>query len=233
LNKENLVSFDDHVESYKKEVQDSINFIGKDVDFFIKLKADLIIRLALENFGSLENIKVLDIGSGVGLTDFFLTGKIKDLYGVDVSDGAVENAKNRNPNVNYLSYDGERLPFEEGIFDLVFAINVMHHVSPRMWENFSCEMHRVLKRGGIAAVFEHNPLNPLTLLAVSRCEFDSDAVLLNHRKIKSLFRQAGFRLAEDGFIVFFPFKPGFFRNIENLLRWLPLGAQHFVSGRKQ
>lgn len=229
---EKQVSFDDYVETYRTEIDDSIGFIGQDVDFFIEIKAELLLKLAEKNFSSLDKIKVLDIGSGVGLVDRFLKSKIKDLYGVDVEEGVVEKAKFNNPEVNYQMYDGARLPFEDNTFDICFAINVMHHVPPGMWENFSREMYRILKPGGIAAVFEHNPLNPLTRLAVARCEFDRDAVLLNHGKIKSLFKGAGLKISDDSYIVFFPFKAKFFRGIETALGWLPLGAQHYVIGRK-
>ena len=226
------VSFDDYVETYRTEIDDSIGFIGQDVDFFIEIKAELLLKLARKNFGSLDKIKVLDIGSGVGLVDRFLKSEIKQLYGVDVEEGVVEKAKVNNPEVNYRLYDGAKLPFEDNTFDLCFAINVMHHVPPGMWENFSREMYRVLKPGGIAAVFEHNPWNPLTRLAVARCEFDRDAVLLNHGKIKKLFKGAGLRIIDDSYIVFFPFQAKLFRSIETALGWLPLGAQHFVTGRK-
>ena len=226
------VSFDDYVESYENEVQDSISFIGQDVDFFIELKARLLLKLAEKNFRNTEDISVLDIGSGVGLVDRFLLSKIKNLSGVDVEEGVVEKAKVNNPSVNYAKYDGSHLPFNDNTFDLTFAVNVMHHVPPAMWEHFTKEMYRVLKPDGIAAVFEHNPVNPLTRLAVARCEFDRDAVLLNHGKIKSLFKSAGLKPAEDAYIIFFPFKAKLFRGIESLLKWLPLGAQQYVTGRK-
>ncbi len=227
------VSFDDYVETYKTEIDDSIGFIGQDVDFFIEIKAELLLKLAKKNFGSLDKIKVLDIGSGVGMVDRFLKSEIKNLYGVDVEDGVVEKAKVNNPEVNYQLYDGAKLPFEDNTFDMCFAINVMHHVPPGMWENFASEMQRVLKPGGIAAVFEHNPLNPLTRLAVARCEFDRDAVLLNHGRVKSLFKGAKLQVKDDAYIVFFPMKAKFFRSIETALGWLPLGAQHYVIGTKK
>jgi ubiquinone/menaquinone biosynthesis C-methylase UbiE len=226
------VSFDDYVQTYKKEVQDSIDFIGQDADFFIELKAKVLIKIAEKNFDSLNNIKVLDIGCGVGLTDRHLTSEIKNLYGVDVSSGAVENANKRNPNVKYTDYEGERLPFEDNFFDLAFAINVMHHVEPAKWENFVSEMKRVIKPGGIMVVFEHNPLNPLTRRAVNHCEFDRDAVLLGSGKLKSLFDTADVKISESGYIIFFPFKSKFFRSVENVLGWLPFGAQHFIVGKK-
>ena len=229
---ESQVSFDDYVETYRTEIDDSIGFIGQDVDFFIEIKAEHLLKLAGKNFSALNEIQVLDIGSGVGLVDRFLKSEIIHLHGVDVEEGVVEKAKINNPEVDYRLYDGAKLPFEDNTFDMCFAINVMHHVPPGMWENFAREMYRVLKPGGIAAVFEHNPWNPLTRLAVARCEFDRDAVLLNHGKIKSLFKIAGLKVFDDSYIVFFPFKAKLFRSIETLIGWLPLGAQHYVTGRK-
>jgi SAM-dependent methyltransferase len=229
---EEQVSFDDYIETYKTEVDDSIGFIGQDTDFFIELKARLLIKLAEKNFGDLAKIKVLDIGSGVGLVDKHIKSRFANLYGVDVEEGVVAKAKTNNPGVNYRWYDGKNLPFEENSFDLCFAINVVHHVPPALWSNFFSEMRRVLKPGGIAAVFEHNPLNPLTQLAVKRCEFDRDAVLVSHGKLKKLFTDAGLKVFDDEYIIFFPFNSGIFRKIENFIGFIPMGAQHFAASKK-
>ncbi len=169
------VSFDDYIDNYKSEVQSSIGFIGQEVDFFLDIKAEMLVRLAEKNFGKTENIKALDIGSGIGLVDKLIKSRIKNLHGVDIEDGVVKQAIINNPEVHYQKYDGENLPFNANTFDITFAINVMHHVPPALWENFSKEMHRVLKPGGICVVFEHNPFNPLTRKVVKDCEFDRDA----------------------------------------------------------
>jgi SAM-dependent methyltransferase len=116
---------------------------------------------------------------------------------------------------------------------MTFAVNVVHHVPPQNWQNFLNEMYRVLKPGGIAAVFEHNPVNPLTRVAVARCEFDRDAVLLSHPEVISLFQSSGFEITEEKYIVFFPFKPKIFRRAEKILSWFPLGAQHYTAGKKK
>ena len=108
----------------------------------------------------------------------------------------------------------------------------MHHVPPAGWSGFAAEMYRVVKKGGLAVVFEHNPLNPLTRIAVSRCEFDKDAVLLHRRKLKKIFIDTKLSIAGKAYIVFFPFKSKVFRNAENILGWLPLGAQFYISGKK-
>jgi len=226
------VSFDDYVDTYQKEIQYSIGFIGKDVDFFLRLKADKLIELANKYLND-TNITVLDIGSGVGLMDSCLTNTFKNLYGVDVEEAVVLKAKEHNPSVNYRLYDGNSLPFPDNSIDLVFAVNVMHHVPPANWNNFVKEMYRVTKKGRLAVVFEHNPYNPLTRLAVSRCEFDRDAVLLKKNKLKELFVSSGFEIAEHAYIIFFPFKSKFFRSIEQAVRWLPFGAQHYIAGKKK
>ncbi|TIP60771.1 MAG: class I SAM-dependent methyltransferase, partial [Mesorhizobium sp.] len=68
----------------------------------------------------------------------------------------------------------------------------VHHVPPAFWLDFFREMRRVVRPGGVACIIEHNPYNPLTRLAVLRCPFDQDAVLLNAAKARSLLQETGF-----------------------------------------
>lgn len=230
--KKNTVNFSDYVETYQKEIQSSINFIGQDVDFFIGLKAGMLAGIAKKYFSDTETISVLDIGSGIGLTDHHLKKYFKNLNGVDVEEDVVNKASEYNPEVKYSTYNGLKLPFADNTMDLVFAINVMHHVPPANWENFLKEMHRVLKPGGLGTVFEHNPLNPLTRLAVSKCEFDRDAVLIYKRHLKKLFAVTGFGIYESKYIVFFPFRHNVFRAVEKMLSKIPFGAQYYFAGKK-
>ncbi|MGH2575740.1 MAG: class I SAM-dependent methyltransferase, partial [Ignavibacteria bacterium] len=226
--KPKTVSFDDYVETYQKEIQSSISFIGQSADVFIELKARYLIEIARRNLREISKIKILDVGCGIGLTDHYLSSEFKNLYGVDVEGGVVGKAKEYNPSVNYQLYNGTSLPFPDETMDLVFAINVMHHIPPDDWKNFTKEMQRVAKTGGLVVVFEHNPLNPLTRLAVSRCEFDKDAVLLTKNSVKDLFLSANLELIENAYIIFSPFKNKIFRKMEERLEWLPLGAQYYV-----
>lgn len=147
-NKKSNISFDDYAETYQNEVQQSIDFIGQDVDFFIELKAKLLLETSKKYFGSADSISVLDIGSGIGLTDHYLSKEIKNLYGVDIEEGILKKAAVYNPSVKYSLYDGLRLPFDDNTMDITFAMNVMHHVPPAHWQNFANEMFRVLKPGG-------------------------------------------------------------------------------------
>lgn len=226
------IKFDDYVDNYQEKIQESIDFAGQDADFFIRVKADMVKNLVKKYCDNLDTAKVLDVGSGVGMVDRYLVADIKNLYGVDIEEGVVNRAVVNNPGVKYSVYNGELLPFEENTMDFTFAINVMHHVPVTLWQNFVNEMRRVLKPGGVAVVFEHNPLNPLTRRVVSKCEFDRDAVLLGHIKLSNIFIHSKLALTEDSYILFFPFNGKLFRFVEKAFKWIPLGAQHYVIGKK-
>ena len=224
--------FDRYSTSYEDAVRRSIGFVGQDVDFFTENKADHLVEIARRSVGDPANLRALDVGCGVGLTDRLLAGRFGALEGVDVSEEAVDRARRENPDVTYRSYDGDDLPYADAEFDVAFAICVMHHVPPERWEAFSHELARVVRPGGITVVFEHNPLNPLTRLAVARCEFDDDAVLLTMRRSRDLLRRAALREVESAYILFFPWRGATFRRGERRLRRVPLGAQYYVAGRR-
>ena len=138
---------------------------------------------------------MLDVGCGVGSFHPLLRGMVGRLSGIDVSSASIAQARADNRDVDYRAFDGRSFPFDDAGFDLVTAICVLHHVAPAEWAHFMSEMRRVVRPGGLVCVIEHNPLNPLTRLAVARCEFDRDAVLLGAGKARKLMAAA--RLARD------------------------------------
>ena len=80
------------------------------------------------------------------------------------------------------------------------------------------------------AIYEHNPFNPLTRLAVSRCEFDEGVELLGRAETEAMLRAAGLAPAESRYVAFFPWRGRAFRAVERVLARLPLGAQYVVAG---
>jgi ubiquinone/menaquinone biosynthesis C-methylase UbiE len=110
------------------------------------------------------------------------------------------------------------------------AVCVMHHVAPRQWPVFLAEMRRVTRRGGLVCVIEHNPFNPLTRLAVSRCEFDRDAVLLRSGQIERLMSEVGLNEIESQYFLLLPSALPLVRRIERTFKRLPLGAQYMTLG---
>ncbi len=224
--------FDEYRHTYRDEVQRSIDFSGQDVGFFTDVKARLLGELAERQFGKTGELAVLDVGCGVGLTDDALQGRFATIHGVDVSEGAVAEAAAMNPWATYASYDGRTLPFEDDRFDLAFAICVVHHVEPTERVAFIAEMARVVRPGGLVVAIEHNPFNPLTRMAVARCDFDEGVVLAPRRQARALLAANHLRLVGSPYILFFPWRTEFFRRIERALTWAPLGAQYIAAGQK-
>ena len=81
-------------------------------------------------------------------------------------------------------------------------------------------------------IYEHNPINPMTLHAVNTCPFDENAVLLKRSQVKNVLQEAGMKVVMQEYRVFFPAFLKLLRPLEKYLAWLPLGAQHFVVGKK-
>lgn len=228
------IDFDAYAKSYSDHLAKSITFCGQSHRFYVQAKVDHILR-TLPMLGiDPARARALDVGCGTGETDVLLAGKVGELHGIDISEESVSLARQRpeTQQVRYTSYDGLTLPYETGSFDFAFAITVVHHVPPQQWPAFFRELARVVRPGGLVAIYEHNPWNPLTRRVVNNCEFDRDAVLLTSRTTRKLMAGAGMSTALNDYILFFPWKNGLTGTIERMIgRTVPLGAQYATYGR--
>ena len=222
--------FDAHAPTYAEEVNRSIAFVGLKLDYFTRVKANYALDLLAAHFGATERLAMLDIGCGVGGSHAMLAPKLGALSGTDVSGASIAEAGQANPGVAYQTYDGLRLPYPDASYDTAMTVCVMHHVPPAQWPAFAAEMRRVVRPGGLALVFEHNPLNPLTRRAVSNCEFDADAVLLGQRRTRALLGGAGFADVRSRAILSIPSVGRRTRALDRALGRLSLGAQYVASG---
>lgn len=217
--------FDDHAGSYQIEVQEAIDFAGLSHAFYTRAKARTLLEIA-RKVGEPSALRALDVGCGVGETDAILRSRFALLHGTDVSEESLRQARRANPHVRYALSDGRRLPYDEASFDVVFAICVLHHVPVERRPAFARELHRVTRPGGAIVVMEHNPANPLPRLAVRRCDFDDDAVLLARREVRDLLAATGSGWAQHRYILFFPSERPLVRALERRLGRIPLGAQY-------
>jgi SAM-dependent methyltransferase len=225
-------SFDEVAPIYDDAVQRSIDFVGQDLEVFTRRKVEVLLRLARRAVGDPHGLRVLDAGCGVGVTDELLVGRVGELHGIDVSGAAVEQAEKRNPSVSYQTMDGTSFGHPDATFDLTFAICVVHHVDPGPARDvFFSELRRVTRPGGLVAVFEHNPINPLTRVAVSRCDFDEGVELLRRKVVCRSLQRAGLEVVTASYILFSPIDARPLLGLERALGWLPLGAQYVVAAR--
>ena len=222
-------SFDEYADDYGDAVQRSIAFAGVEHDLFTRRKVRHLLAIVDRLLGPPRGVRALDFGCGVGSTDTYLVGRLGELHGTDVSAEALRRAADANPSVRYTVSEGASLPYENDRFDLAFAICVLHHVPQGERKRVASELCRVVRPGGLVVVFEHNPLNPLTRLAVGRCEFDGDAVLLTSRSTRTLLRGAGLEPIEHRHVILFPSEVPTLVAVEGAFARLPLAAQYYVA----
>lgn len=222
--------FDAYATSYEDAVNKSLAFMGVKVDYFTRVKAGFLSDLIAGHFGEGGRARLLDVGCGTGNMHPLVAPAVASLSGTDVSAGCLDTARQRNPGVDYRHYDGHRLPWDDGAFDAAVTTCVMHHVPPEQWPAFAAELKRVVRPGGLAVIFEHNPLNPLTRRVVSNCEFDEDAVLFGQGKARALLAGAGFSKVRSRAILSLPSFGRATRALDLVAGRLGLGAQYFACG---
>jgi SAM-dependent methyltransferase len=230
----NKTEFDKFADEYRSLHSQNIQVSGENPEYFAEYKIKDTARL-VEKYGLKRDLKILDFGSGIGnsvpfISKYFPAAK---LTCVDVSERSLEIAEERFPNMaDYQIFDGQKLSFPAGIFDLVFTACVFHHIPMDEHIKLFDELHRVLAVDGMVIVFEHNPLNPLTVRAVNNCPFDENAVLVDARTLANRLWHSGFADVAIKYRVFFPKTLRFLRFLETYMGWINFGAQYYVVGRK-
>lgn len=139
-----------HQDSYYKENEAYADFLaGWDPAFYGKYVSHLRPDTA--------SGKALDVGCGVGQVVHQLDQAGVEAHGVDVSAPNIEKAKQVSERVQL--YDGRRLPFADGDFDSVGALNVLEHVDEP--EAFIADLVRVTRPGGKVIISSPNFLRVL------------------------------------------------------------------------
>lgn len=87
--------------------------------------------------------RVLDIGAGSGWQAAYLSQHGFHVDAIDIAGGVGEDERVRDVTV----YDGRRIPFADGTFDVVFSSNVLEHV-PHV-RDLQREIRRVVKPAGV------------------------------------------------------------------------------------
>ena len=102
-----------------------------------------------------QGLRALDVGCGGGLLTEEFEAMGFAVTGIDPSIGSLavawDHAAARGLRIDYGAAVGERLPFRDGTFDVVYCCDVLEHVAD--WQAVVGESARVLRRGG-AFLFE-------------------------------------------------------------------------------
>lgn len=143
--------------------------------------------------------RLLDVGGGTGvigqcIADLFPVGSVT---AIDVVDRFCPGLT-----IETRTYDGERLPFEDGSFDAATMNNVLHHVPIPVRPALLAGIHRVVD--GPLYIKDHEQRSWLDRKRLSVLDFIGNipfggmvrADYLSDREWRSLAAGAGYRIAE-------------------------------------
>jgi SAM-dependent methyltransferase len=106
-----------------------------------------VARAMVEHYGLKPGDKILDVGCGKGflLYDFTKVVPGLELHGIDISQYAIDNAKEEVK--DYLQVgNATSLPFPDNYFDFVYSITTLHNLHCYDLEKALREIERVSKK---------------------------------------------------------------------------------------
>jgi SAM-dependent methyltransferase len=116
----------------------------------------------LEQFGSLKGKRVLDYGCGAAEGGVYFAKQGATVVGVDVSPGMLAVAKRlaeyHGVAIETRQVQGERIPADNGEFDLIYGNGVLHHVD---LSRSRPELARIMKPEGRGCFIEPLTYNPV------------------------------------------------------------------------
>src|SRR5262245_48056059 len=167
-----------------------------DLDQYHFEKLHYLLRLV--DFDGYRGRSVLDVGCGAGIDLARFARGGAEVTGVDIAPSAIAlaraNFEQQGLHGRFEVADGERLPFPDNTFDLVYAHGVVQYTASP--EQLVTECRRVLQPGGHAIFQVYNRvswLNALSKLMKVGLEHDDAPVLLKFsigefRRLLSGFR---------------------------------------------
>jgi SAM-dependent methyltransferase len=220
-------AFDAYSADYADLIRDPIRdkFAASD-RFFCERKLQVIQDFYRRIGVDTRDLRWLDVGCGQG--DLLRAGKsyFGSAAGCDPSEGMLKSCQDLD--VKHQPAP-DLLPFESNSFDFITTVCVYHHIEEDRRSLFTSEVVRLLKPGGIVCVIEHNPLNPVTRLIVSRTPVDADASLLTARRTRAMLSNSGVKILKTHYFLLLPeFMYRHFGFIENRLMSQPIGGQYSV-----
>ncbi|TWI10342.1 class I SAM-dependent methyltransferase [Aerolutibacter ruishenii] len=107
--------------------------------------------------------RVLEYGCAQGLWSMRIARHADRVDAIDISDVAIMHARSIASaeglsNVYFETMDAHATTFPDQTFDLVFGSGIIHHLDT---ERSLREIHRILKKGGVAVFIEPLGCNPL------------------------------------------------------------------------
>jgi ubiquinone/menaquinone biosynthesis C-methylase UbiE len=138
--------------------------------------------------------RIADIACGTGILSDRIQRELRpdEIYGVDMSDGMLAQARSRSDRVKFLRAPAEQLPFDDGALDAVVTTSAFHFFDqPAALREF----HRVLASGGLVAVSALSTRQPLLQAsATNKWKPQHNA---SPAEMRTLFEDAGLAISDQ------------------------------------
>jgi 2-polyprenyl-3-methyl-5-hydroxy-6-metoxy-1,4-benzoquinol methylase len=122
-------------------------------NYFQSRRAAAVLGL-IDELG-LKDPQILDYGCGIGFFTAELS-KIAEAIGVDLSEGAIEEARRRYPETTFIAANLFELSMPERQFDLIVSQEVIAHVMDQA--DYVARIAKMLKPGGYLVLTTANPI---------------------------------------------------------------------------
>lgn len=228
----NKPEFDRSAREYDRLFQPWLKIAGASREYFARSRLNWLSHVLHEE--KIAPKRVMDFGCGTGMSLSLLADTLDadQVIGLDPSEESLAVARESvgSRPVRLVTPTSYR-PQQD--LDLVFCNGVFHHIPVAEQPTAMNYVYRCLRPGGIFAMWENNPWNPVQAFAMKCSEIDENAIPLAPPESHRLVQTQRLRLIRTDYLFFFPGYLSWFQPLEKRLTKMPLGAQYQVLARKE
>lgn len=136
----------------------------------------LMKRIVWKQLGEIKNKKILDFGSGIGVTANYLA-ESNDVIAIEPSEESINERWTYNQYKQITGSTDELRKFADEEFDMIICHNVLEYAEDR--EIIIREFSRVLKADGEISVVKHNRVGRVMQMVVLLNDFEHAHSLLD------------------------------------------------------
>lgn len=133
-------------------------------------------KIVWKQLGNIEGKKILDFGSGEGITANYFAGN-NDVTAIEPSEEMLSNAWKDYEYTQIIGDVSALSVFNDEAFDIIICHNVLEYIDDK--EAVIKALARVLKKDGILSIAKHNRAGRVMQMAVLLDDFEKANALLD------------------------------------------------------